>query len=140
MSVYILGTSCAETNAQAWFSIALRPRKPEGSLGRTAQDGHLGFHTAPELWWPFQKEEARYWNLRGRFIKTPPPSHTHTHTHPSTPTPGTAPTSTPLSSPYTAVRSPPVLLHQTHLTDNSKRLAPFKSFARPSTLHRPDTS
>ena len=30
--------------------IALRPRKPEGSLGRTAQDGHLDSHTAPELW------------------------------------------------------------------------------------------
>ena len=27
----------------------LRPRKPEGSLGRTAQDGHLDSHTAPEL-------------------------------------------------------------------------------------------
>ena len=37
-------------NAEAWFNIALRPRKPEGSLGRTAQDGHLDFHTAPELW------------------------------------------------------------------------------------------
>ena len=37
------------TNAEAWFNIALRPRKPEGSLGRTAQDGHLDFHTAPEL-------------------------------------------------------------------------------------------
>ena len=23
------------TNAEAWFNIALRPRKPEGSLGRT---------------------------------------------------------------------------------------------------------
>ena len=31
----------AETNAWAWFNIALRPRKPEGSLGRPAQDGHL---------------------------------------------------------------------------------------------------
>ena len=31
------------------FNIALRPRKPEGSLGRTAQDGHLNSHTAPEL-------------------------------------------------------------------------------------------
>ena len=47
----------AETNAEAWFSIALRPRKPEGSLGWTAQDGHLDSHTAPELcmylvfWW-----------------------------------------------------------------------------------------
>ena len=29
--------------------IALRSRKPEGSLGRTAQDGHLDSHTAPEL-------------------------------------------------------------------------------------------
>ena len=38
----------AETNAEAWFNIALRPRKPEGSLGRTAQDGHLDSHTAPE--------------------------------------------------------------------------------------------
>ena len=39
----------AETNAEAWFDIALRPRKPEGSLGRTAQDGLLDSHTAPEL-------------------------------------------------------------------------------------------
>ena len=44
MSVDILGTS-----AEAWFNIALRPRKPEGSLGQTAQDGHLDSHTAPEL-------------------------------------------------------------------------------------------
>ena len=37
------------TNAEAWFNNSLRPRKPEGSLGRTAQDGHLDSHTAPEL-------------------------------------------------------------------------------------------
>ena len=37
------------TSAEAWFNIGLRPRKPEGSLGRTAQDGHLDSHTAPEL-------------------------------------------------------------------------------------------
>ena len=37
------------TNAEAWFNIALRPRKPEGSLGRTAQDGHIDSHTGPEL-------------------------------------------------------------------------------------------
>ena len=37
------------TSAEAWFNIALRPRKPEGSLGRAAQDGHLDSHTAPEL-------------------------------------------------------------------------------------------
>ena len=29
------------TDAEARFSNSLRPRKPEGSLGRTAQDGHL---------------------------------------------------------------------------------------------------
>ena len=40
----------AVTNAEAWFNTALRPRKPEGSLGRTAQGGHLDSHTAPELW------------------------------------------------------------------------------------------
>ena len=45
MSVDILGT-----NAEAWFNKALRPRKPEGSLGRTSQDAHLDSHTAPELW------------------------------------------------------------------------------------------
>ena len=38
------------TNAEARLSKPLRPRKPEGSLGRTAQDGHLDSHTAPELW------------------------------------------------------------------------------------------
>ena len=48
MPVDILGTSCA--NAEARFNTVLRPRKPEGSLGRTAQDVHLDSHTAPELW------------------------------------------------------------------------------------------
>ena len=37
------------TNAEARFSNSLRPRKPEGSLGRTAQDVHLDSDTAPEL-------------------------------------------------------------------------------------------
>ena len=37
------------TNAEARFNKSLRPRKPEGSLGRTAQDVHLNSHTAPEL-------------------------------------------------------------------------------------------
>ena len=37
------------TNAEARFNNSLRPRKPEGLLGRTAQDGHLGSHTASEL-------------------------------------------------------------------------------------------
>ena len=39
------------TNAEARFNKSLHPRKPEGSLGRTAQDFHLGSHTAPELWY-----------------------------------------------------------------------------------------
>ena len=38
-----------ETNVEAWFNVALCPRKLEGSLGWTAQDGHLDSHTAPEL-------------------------------------------------------------------------------------------
>ena len=37
------------TNTEAWFNNSLRPRKPEGLLGWTAQDGHLDSHTAPEL-------------------------------------------------------------------------------------------
>ena len=31
------------TNAEARFSISLRPRKPEGSLGRTAQEATATF-------------------------------------------------------------------------------------------------
>ena len=47
MSVDILGQ--VVTNAKAQFNNSLRPRKLEGSLGRTAQGGHLDSHTAPEL-------------------------------------------------------------------------------------------
>ena len=36
------------TNAEARFNNSLRPRKPGGSLGRTAQDVHLDSHTAPD--------------------------------------------------------------------------------------------
>ena len=39
----------SQTNAEARFNKSLRPWKPEGSLGRTAQDVHLDSHTAPEL-------------------------------------------------------------------------------------------
>ena len=45
------------TNAEARFNKSLRPRKPEGSLGRTAQDGHLDSHTAPKLC-PFEVSEV----------------------------------------------------------------------------------
>ena len=37
------------TNAEARCNKSLRPRKQEGSLGRTAQDVHVDSHTAPEL-------------------------------------------------------------------------------------------
>ena len=40
MSADILGT-----NSDAWFNKCLRPRKAEGSLGRTAQDGHFDSHS-----------------------------------------------------------------------------------------------
>ena len=43
------------TNAEARFNNSLRPRKPVGSLGRTAQDVHLDSHTAPELCWGFNR-------------------------------------------------------------------------------------
>ena len=36
------------TSVEARFNKSIRPRKPEGSLGRTAQDGHLDSHTAPD--------------------------------------------------------------------------------------------
>ena len=39
----------AVTSVEARFNNSLRPWKPEGSLGRTAQDVHLDSHTAPEL-------------------------------------------------------------------------------------------
>ena len=39
----------AETSAEARFNKSSRPRKPEGSFRRTAQDGHLDSHAAPEL-------------------------------------------------------------------------------------------
>ena len=48
MSVDILGTSC-DPMPKHGSVIALRPRKPEGSFGRTAQDVHLDSHTALEL-------------------------------------------------------------------------------------------
>ena len=49
------------TNAEARFNNSLRPRKPEGSLGRTAQDVHLDSHTAPELCaWDGQPSSTAY--------------------------------------------------------------------------------
>ena len=45
------------TNAEARFNKSLRPRKLEGSLGRTVQDVHLDSHTAPELCMEVGEEE-----------------------------------------------------------------------------------
>ena len=50
------------TNAEARFNNSLRPRIPEGSLGRTAQDVHLDSHTAPELWHAGRIEECPFVN------------------------------------------------------------------------------
>ena len=61
--ITLLGTSCV-TNAEAWFNKSLRPRKPEGSLGRTAQGGHLDSHTAPELWFLWTLSTMFYSTLR----------------------------------------------------------------------------
>ena len=46
--VDILGTNCDQcvSMVQCCFTST---RKPQGSLGRGTQDGHLDFHTAPEL-------------------------------------------------------------------------------------------
>ena len=52
------------TNAEARFNKSLRPRKPEGSLGRTAQDVHLDSHTAPELCWRM----SLWWSLCTLFL------------------------------------------------------------------------
>ena len=53
------------TNAEARFNKSLRPRKPEGSLGRTAQDIHLDSHTAPEL---CKNNRAAWLNLKSLFL------------------------------------------------------------------------
>ena len=58
MSVDILGTNCDQC-LSIKSTIALRPQKPSGSLGRKAQDGYLDFHTAPELWVRWQRQTYR---------------------------------------------------------------------------------
>ena len=53
------------TNAEARCNNSLRPGKPEGSLGRTAQDGHLDSHTAPELCF-MPSQHCSYIRVRAR--------------------------------------------------------------------------
>ena len=53
------------TNAEARCNKSLRPRKPEGSVGRTAQDVHLDSHTAPELYVWFYMSD---WLFIARFF------------------------------------------------------------------------
>ena len=61
-------------NAEARFNKSLRPRKPEGSLGRTAQDVHLDSHTAPELcgsmmmMWGFMSSDVGSMQLLSLYI------------------------------------------------------------------------
>ena len=52
MSVDILGTSRDQCRSMVQYSFNVHG-KPEGLLGRTAQDGHLDSHTAPELRFTF---------------------------------------------------------------------------------------
>ena len=59
------------TNAEARCNKSLRPRKPEGSLGRTAQDVHLDSHTAPELW-TLPAQHKTFNTLDNWAIKPPP--------------------------------------------------------------------
>ena len=56
------------TNAEARFNHSLRPRKPEGSLGRTAQDVHLESHTAPELCQALTVSSRQYQNEQARLV------------------------------------------------------------------------
>ena len=55
------------TNAEARFNNSLHPRKPEGSLGRTAQDVHLDSHTAPELCKKVKRERLRLYVYQCRY-------------------------------------------------------------------------
>jgi len=64
MSADILGQ--VVTNAEARFNDSLRPRKPEGSLGRTVQNGHLHSHTAPELCRPNLTSNGLYVSIAVR--------------------------------------------------------------------------
>ena len=57
------------TNAEAQFNKSLRPRKPEGLLGRTAQDVHLDSHTVPELCYALVTVCPLYVNLTSDDIK-----------------------------------------------------------------------
>ena len=65
------------TNAEARCNNSLRPRKPEGSLGRTAQDVHLDSHTATELCY---KNQNRL-NRDGTLFSPPPPTSPGERTH-----------------------------------------------------------
>ena len=49
MSVDILGTSWDQCRSMVQYSFTSTESR-KGSLGRTAQEGHLDSHTAPELW------------------------------------------------------------------------------------------
>jgi len=60
------------TSAEARCNKSLRPRKPEGSLGRTAQDVHLDSHTAPELWPGLPAQHTTFNTLDNWAIKLPP--------------------------------------------------------------------
>ena len=45
-----VGTQDGQASGHTRRTVGHARRTPEGSLGRTTQDGHLDSHTAPELW------------------------------------------------------------------------------------------
>ena len=50
MSVDVLGTNCDQCRSTVRYCFTHIYTETIGLLGRKAQDGHLDFHTAPELW------------------------------------------------------------------------------------------
>ena len=55
------------TNAETQFNKSLRPQKPEGSLGRTAQDVHLDSHSS----WTMKPQRTSFNTLYNWGHKTP---------------------------------------------------------------------
>ena len=73
----VLRCKLTYSGQELWPVILWRPRKPEGSLGRTAQDGHLDSRTAPELWdtlmmmnWCLMSSDVS-WHIRDKLWPMP---------------------------------------------------------------------
>ena len=98
MSVDILGTSWDQCRSMVQYSFT--SIETEGSLGRTAQDGHLDSHTAPEL---FSFLHGLEYNMLCRSMLSC--ATTHPRTSSPTPTPHPPP-SHPSASPIMVFNLP----------------------------------